>query len=186
MFEQTSFDEGVALGGLRSKEEIKILISYVLKKIDQPVLRERICDFLIEDSIANYFEINQAISEMIEDEALLCRLDENGSETVTLMGKAYFRIDEVDNLIPKSIRHKALAAATRILNRERIEKSSNVSVEKVKDGFLVSFGIDDEGETLFRMSVFVTDELQVETVKKNWFDKAAAIYSSVMSELTLD
>ena len=47
-------------------------------------------------------------------------------------------------------------------------------------------GIDDEGETLFRMSVFVTDELQVETVKKNWFDKAAAIYSSVMSELTLD
>ena len=186
MFEQTSFDEGVALGGLRSKEEIKILISYVLKKIDQPVLRERICDFLIEDRIANYFEINQAISEMIEDEALLCRLDENGSETVTLMGKAYFRIDEVDNLIPKSIRHKALAAATRILNREKIEKSSNVSVEKVKDGFLVSFGIDDEGETLFRMSVFVTDELQVETVKKNWFDKAAAIYSSVMSELTLD
>ena len=186
MFEQNSFGEGVALGGLRSKEEIKLLISYLLKKLDTSVSREKISDFLIEDSIANYFEINQSLSEMIEDGVLLCKLDDEGEETVALMGKTYFRIEEVENLIPRSIRQKALAAATKILNREKVEKDSNITVENVRDGFLVNFELAEEGDTLFRLSVFVADSAQVELVKRNFCDKAAKIYSSVISELTLD
>lgn len=183
--ELDSFSEGIAPGGLRSKNEIKLLVSYLLKKIDMPISRMKICDIIQEYNIANYFEINQAITEMINNDVLLCK-ENDGVETLLLMGKSYFEIEQVENMIPRTIREKALAAATKIINRERLEKQNNITVEPVKDGYLVTFEVKDDDEILFKMSVFVTDNSQVELVKRNFCDHVVDIYSNVMSALTIE
>lgn len=182
-----SFSDGISPGGLYDKKDIKLLISYLLKKLDIPISRMKICDILQEYNIANYFEINQSISEMLDSGVLLKKdCESDGEELLLLMGKSYAEMSLIENKIPKSIKQKALSAATKILNREKIEKQNSIEVEKKKDGYLVSFDISDEDETLFKMSVFVVDSSQVEIVKKNFCDHAADIYSDVMSKLTME
>ena len=70
--DQNTFSEGIAPGGLRQKTEIRLLVCYLLKKFDKKITRSKINEILQENSIANYFEVNQAISELIRDGRVLC------------------------------------------------------------------------------------------------------------------
>ena len=62
-FEYDAFDEGIEPGGLRSRNEIKVLVCYLLKSIEQPISKQLINEILQENSLANYFEINQAYGQ---------------------------------------------------------------------------------------------------------------------------
>ena len=61
--EYDAFDEGIEPGGLRSRNEIKVLVCYLLKSIEQPISKQLINEILQENSLANYFEINQAYGQ---------------------------------------------------------------------------------------------------------------------------
>ena len=185
MFEQDSFGAGVVPGGLRSREEIKLLVSYILGKLDTELSRMLLCDILLEDGIANYFEINQAVTEMINSGVLLCKLDDDGEEVLSLMGSAYFEIGDIEGLIPRTVREKALISAKKLINRERIERLSEITVTEAEGGYLVNFEIGDSGEALFKLSVFVTDLAQLENAKRNFCDRAADIYSAVTAILEI-
>lgn len=63
--EYDAFDEGIEPGGLRSRNEIKVLVCYLLKSIEQPISKQLINEILQENSLANYFEINQAVSDLV-------------------------------------------------------------------------------------------------------------------------
>ena len=64
--EYDAFDEGIEPGGLRSRNEIKVLICYLLKSIEQPISKQLINEILQENGLANYFEINQAVSDLVK------------------------------------------------------------------------------------------------------------------------
>ena len=64
--EQQAFSEGIAPGGLRAQNEIKLLVCYLLKSLDRPLSRVQINEILQEYPIANYFEVNQAISDLVK------------------------------------------------------------------------------------------------------------------------
>ena len=64
--EYDAFDEGIEPGGLRSRNEIKVLICYLLKSIDQPISKQLINEILQENGLANYFEINQAVIDLVK------------------------------------------------------------------------------------------------------------------------
>ena len=51
-----TFDEGINPGGMRSKNEIRILICYLIKSVKAPVSKELILESLQKDGLANYFE----------------------------------------------------------------------------------------------------------------------------------
>ena len=58
-----AFSQGVKPGGLRSRNEIKILICYIICKIDSGITKEQLNEILSSEGLANYFEVNQALSE---------------------------------------------------------------------------------------------------------------------------
>ena len=55
-----AFTGGVADGGLRTKNDIKILICYMLATLDAPFSKNDMIRVLQETALANYFEINDA------------------------------------------------------------------------------------------------------------------------------
>lgn len=59
-----AFNGGVEPGGLRSKDEIRILICYLLASVGDPLSREDIISIVRDNGLANYFETVDAISEM--------------------------------------------------------------------------------------------------------------------------
>lgn len=183
--EQSTFGEGIAPGGLREKSEIKLLICYLLKKLDAPVSRSKINEILQDNSIANYFVINEAISDLIKNGRLICEL-ENGEEVLTITQQAVFDVSQIEKSIPRSIREKAVNSAFRIFARDRAERESKVEVTELDHGYHVSFTLEDVGTQLLKLTVYVSDRSQVELVKRNFYDKAASIYSDIISSLTVE
>ena len=62
-----TFDEGIAPGGLRSKNEIKILICYLFNTVDDKMSQSLVVEAIRADELANFFEIVVAFEELIAD-----------------------------------------------------------------------------------------------------------------------
>ena len=70
--------------------------------------------------------------------------------------------------------------------RERIKKESSVTVEPHGEGYHVTFAVSDMGSELLKVTVYVTDERQIEIVKRNFYQSAVDIYSDLISSLTVE
>lgn len=180
-----SFSEGVAPGGLKDRAEIKLLICYLLKNLDRSLTRTQINEILQDYNIANYFEINGAISELISGGQVSTQLVD-GDEEITLTAKMEHHVRLIERDLPKSVREKAVKSALKILTRERIERESKVEIEALDHGYHITFTVMDMETELLKITIYVADERQIEIVKKNFYNNAVSIYSNVISSLTVE
>ncbi len=183
--ENNTFSEGIAPGGLRDRAEIKLLVCYLLKTLDKSLSRTQINEILQEYKIANYFEVNQALSELISGGQVTSEIC-NGDEEITITGKAILDVANIERSLPKVVREKAVSSALKILKRERIKKESRVEVTELEEGYHVHFTVYDMDTELLKLTVFVCDQRQIEIVKNNFFNNAVTIYSDVISLLTVE
>ena len=73
-----AFTEGIEPGGLRNRNEIKTLICYLVSHLDTPITKGQLNNIICEEGLANYFELNQALSEVIENGNIhIAKADEN-------------------------------------------------------------------------------------------------------------
>lgn len=179
------FNEGIEPGGLREKSEIKLLICYLLKRLDRPVTKTRLNEIMQEHYLANYFEANQAISELLHSGQITADIGDD-DELLTLTPAYSFTIATIEKSLPRSVREKAMEAALRLFARERSESENKVTIEPVGSGFNVTFTICDGETELMRLTVFVADEAQAQTVKRNFLEDPAGLYSGIISSLTID
>ena len=180
-----TFSEGIAPGGLRDKAQIRLLVCYLLKTLDKSLTRTQINEILQEYSVANYFEVNGAISELISANQIISELVD-GDELITITGHAEISTGNIERSIPKSVREKSINAALKILERERVMKESKVEVTPLEHGFHVTFIVMDVDTELLKVTVYVADESQVEMVKRNFYNNAITVYSDVISSLTVN
>ncbi len=66
-----TFDEGIALGGLRSKHEIKVLMCYLFNSVKDKMSESVITEAIREYELANFFEVKAAFDELKRSENLL-------------------------------------------------------------------------------------------------------------------
>ncbi len=180
-----SFSEGIAPGGLHQQPEIKLLVCYLLKTLKKPLSRTQINEILCEHQIANYFEANSAVSELVASGQILSETAD-GDEILTITTKALLEVSAIERSLPRTIREKAVEAALKILKRDKIKKESKVSVEKLEAGFHVTLCVEEMGTELLKITVYVADERQIEIVKNNFFNNAADVYSNIISTLTVE
>ena len=181
-----TFSEGIAPGGLRDKAQIKLLVCYLLKTLDKSLTRTQINEILQEYKIANYFEVNQALSELVSGGQVTAGVCDDGDEEITITGKSMIDVANIERTIPRSIREKAVNAALKILARERIKRESRVEVTPLDHGYHVHFTVSDMDTELLKVTIYVSDERQIEIVKNNFLDNAVTLYSDVISLLAVE
>ena len=97
-----AWSEGVEPGGLRNKDEIKMLICYLLKTIDQPISMEQIGNIMQDQGIANYFEAMDAVSDLISNGSISSEfVEEKQILSATEIGKSAVEVVEAANRPPK-------------------------------------------------------------------------------------
>ncbi len=183
--DNSTFCEGIAPGGLREQPEIKLLICYLLKTLDKALTRTQINEILQEYRIANYFEVNGAISELVNGGQVTSEIAD-GDEVISITSKSKLDVARIERSLPKSIREKAVKSALKILTRDRIKKESKVDIQKLEHGYHVTFTILDVETELLKITLYVADERQIEIVKENFFNNAVGIYSNILSSLTVE
>lgn len=82
--EYNTFTAGVGPGGLRTKNDICVLLCYLLASVSAPLKQEDILAILQEYDLANYFEVMDAISDLLEKGLIVRQKD---AVTVTKEGR---------------------------------------------------------------------------------------------------
>ena len=176
-----TFDDGIEPGGLRTRHEIKLLVCYLLSNVDEKITRSQLCEIALDKGLANYFEINQAVSELIENGSVVSDFIECEEYlSVTQKGRESTKTLEVQ--LPRSVREKAINAAKKMLTLAKRKRENKVEVEKLENGgYHVTFTMEE----MMKLTIYVADEMQVETVTNNFYDDPIKLYSGIIASLTV-
>lgn len=179
-------DENVS--GLRSTEKIRIIICYILKNVESPLSRDNLQSALYDNGIANYFEISQAIDNLLDVGAV-----EIIDNTLTLNSKGEQIARDLNDELSIFIKNKAIRAAKLTAVYERRKKENDISIAKLDDKkyrlditLLSGLGDSEKTDELMKVSVFVTDSLQAETMKTTFLNNPVRLYEKVIEALTED
>ncbi len=180
-----AFDAGIELGGLRNRDDIRLLVCYLLKSVDAPMTRQMLNEAMQEDGLANYFEVGQAIEELLKTGNITADiLDENEVITVTPKGREAAEL--LQTSLPRTVREKAVNSAIRLTTRAKIERENKIEVRKEENGgYTITFTLFDRDTELMKLSVYVSDSLQLEQVKQNFINDPVKVYSSIITSLSV-
>lgn len=177
-----AFTAGVEPGGLRTQNDIKILICYLLDSIDSALSIDDLTKILQEKSLANYFEIIEAVNSLIEKNCIT--VEDDGFCSICEKGRKI--AETLDTTLPLSVRDKALSAAVATLSYARNERENRVDIIPWTKGFQVICHVSGGDLDLMQISLYVPDEKQAKMVKENFHNNPAKIYETLLKSLTSD
>lgn len=187
-FKLDAFPVDDTTGGIRSTEKIRIIICYILKNIGTPLTRDYIQSALYDNGIANYFEISQAIDNLIDVGAVDCN-----DNILTLNDKGRQIARDLKDELSLYIKNKAIRAVQLTLIYERRKKENEISISKVGENkyrldiTLLSGVADSENkDELMNVSVYVSDSFQAETMKTTFLNNPVRLYQKIIEALTED
>jgi len=161
----------------------KLIILYMLDKVDFPLTNAQITDFILEKDYTNYFNIQQSISEL---------KDTNLITSETIRNSSYFKITDTgretvhffDNDISEAIRNDI----DKFLHENKYELREEVSIlanyyEKKKDEFIATCYVQEQGSKLVEVNLSVSTEEEAQTICNNWKSKSQDVYAFLIKTL---
>lgn len=173
-----AFSGGVSLGGLRNTTQIKVLITYLVSRIGEPMKSSMIIEALQVHELANYFETTQALDDLIESGNLSL-----SDELVYLTPKGALSVDELSKELPHSVKETALADAMKLMLLEKRESENTVDIKKNENGYYVTIKVIYKEESLMELTVYAADFEQAEQIKHNFLKNPSHVYSTVAASL---
>ena len=183
--EYDAFDAGIELGGLRNRDDIRLLVCYLLKSVDSPMTRQMLNEAMQEDGLANYFEVGQAIEELLKTANITADIV-GDDEVLTVTQKGREAAGMLQTSLPRTVRERAVNAAIRLITKARVERENKIEVVKEENGgYTITFTLFDKNTQFMKLSVYVVDSLQLEQVKQNFINDPVKVYSTIITSLTV-
>lgn len=176
-----AFTEGIEPGGLRNRNEIKTLICYLVSHLDTPITKGQLNDIICEEGLANYFELNQALSEVIENGNIQAADSDDPELYITEIGKQNTQTLEKD--LPYTVRENALNAAVRLQTRLRREREHRIEITRLEKGCNITMSVLDGEDELMTVTIFVADYEQALSVKEKFLSDPVNVYSNIVALL---
>ncbi len=131
-----TFDEGISLGGMRSKTEIRTLICYMYKSVGSPMSKETIINALMEKGLANYFEVSASFDDLLRNGNIALVDEEKGLYFIT--GNGRMIATQLEDTLAPTVRERATECALALLKREQVESENKVTITKCENGYNVN------------------------------------------------
>lgn len=177
-----TFDEGISLGGVRSKTEIRTLICYMFDKVNTPMKKETVISALQQKGLANYFESSSCFDDLLSHKNLVVADEEKQLYTLTDAGKMIAK--QLEDTLALTVKEKALECTLYLLEKERVEKENVVTIEKIDNGYNVHCSISGGDMELMKFSIYVPDINLARIVRKNFHKKPQLMYNVMIAMLT--
>ncbi len=168
------------LGFIHDMLDVKILILFVMARLEYPVSIQQIYELCCQDDYLSYFDVCTAVPQMTQSGHL--QAADNDCYEITEKGRADGALTE--DSIMFSVRCRAENAVARF-NRQ-IRRSSYVKTRvKARESgdFSVMMTLDDDHGNLMTMELMAPDQRQAVRLAKLLEKKADTIYNMTMTEL---
>lgn len=181
-----AIDEGVEPGGMRSKNDIKILICYLFYSIGEKLTREMIIEAIQKESLANYFETTVAFDDLVMSHHLTEAGIDDGEIYYILSESGRIIATQLNSTLADKAKDKAFSCAIKLLREKKITKENNAEIVKTDNGFRVDFTISGGDMELMSFSMYAPDMQQALIMKKSFYNNPATIYKTMLALLTED
>lgn len=180
--EQNAFMGGVEPGGLWNKNDIRILLCFILLNAGGPLSGEDLSAITQSKGLANYFEVGDALSALKKQGNV--EEDRQGRYSVTASGREIAQ--SLNDTLPLSVRDKAMEAALRLSAEIKVRRETQVNIRETDKGFLVECHISDGQMDLMTLSLYAPDRAQAALLEKNFYRGPQNLYRLVLAQLTGD
>lgn len=191
-FKLDAFPVDDTVGGIRSTEKIKIIICYILANTKNRLTRSSVQSALYDNGIANYFEISQAIDDLIRVGAVE-QTDDSSEAELSVNDKGIQIAKDLEGELSVYIKNKAVRATSLTAVYERRQRENDIVITKIHDkrfrlDITLHSGLDADGsdDELMKLSVYVTDQLQAQSMKQSFINNPVKLYEKVIEGLTDD
>ncbi len=180
--EYDTFTAGVGPGGLRTKNDIRVLLCYLLSSVGAPLKQEDILSILQQYDLANYFEIMDALSDLQKKGLLSVEEGNSGLVNIEPLGREV--ANQLDVTLPISIREKTVAAAMNLLARAKREQENRVEIKKNEKGYSVTCHVSDGEMDLMTFTLYAPDLYQARMIKRNFHREPGIVYRVMLAAVT--
>lgn len=177
-----TFDEGISLGGMRSKTEIRTLICYMFKSVGSPMSRDMIVNALMEKGLANYFETCASFDDLLRNGNIEQTDEEKGLYFITPNGDLI--ATQLEDTLAPTVKERAVECVLSLLKRAQIESDNKVTITKIENGYNVTCRISGGDMDLLSFTLYVPDITQARMIRKNFYKNPDMFYSVMIAMLT--
>ena len=171
------------LGFIHDMMDVKVLILYVMSRVNYPVTVQQIYELCYQDECLSYFDVCTAVPEMVASNHL-SPLEDDTYE-ITPKGKEAGALTQ--DSVAFSVRQRAENAVNKF-NRQ-IRRSSYVKTQVIpreSGDFSVIMALDDEMGNLMTLELMAPNQRQAVRLGRLFEKKAEIIYNLTMNELLDD
>lgn len=161
----------------------KLIVLYMLDRVDYPITRAQIFEFILEKEYSNYFTLTQAIYELTEDgfiesnpthSSTLLTLTEDGRNTLS-----FFK-----NRISEGIRNDI----TKYFEEKRMEIANDASLltnyYRTSGGdYVADLTAREHSSDLVNIKINMPTEESARAICDHWKEQSSDIYSFLLEKL---
>ena len=165
--------------------ENKVLILYILNKIDRPISNDELFQLVLSIEEMNYFYFQQFLLDLLENKYIETYQEEHSEQIYRLTTRGRETLELTKDLIPGIIKLKIDHTIKGELE-EIEEKISIVSefVPKSEKDFTVTCKLIERNKTIFEVATFASSREQAKAISDNWKEHAVTIYPKIIQLLT--
>lgn len=197
------------LGSSKEIVQNKLIIMYILQKLDMPVSNNALTKIILEMHLMNWFVLQQCLNELCEGKMVSVAKDvqyagsasekatdasasagaghEGSSDSYTLTDAGRKTLQYLVTKIPSGIR-KRLDSTIPAARREIVEDLLITAeyIPESEDKYLVICKMREKDFPLIELKATVGTKKDALSVCENWKKHSSAIYSEIIGSLTMD
>ena len=163
--------------------DVKVLVLYVMDRVMYPVDLQKIYELTFQDDKLSYFDLAQAVPEMVASGHL--QEVEGERYVITEKGKDANAVTEDSIAYPVMLR--AQTAVEQFNRQTRRSAFVDASHTRLENGeYSVTMTLSDEHGELFRLSLTAPSQKHAHRLAKAFKDKAELVYRDIMNRLLTD
>ena len=170
--------------------EKKLLILYLINRMEVSMSRAQITDFVMTKEFMDYFTLEQTLSVMMEQgllEATQVNAQDVNSTRYTVSNEGLKNLEFFENHIPRTAR--LLINQYIIDNRGKIkrdyESTANYFPNIEHEDFQVKCGVYEDKRVLLEITVSVDTREQAKLIQANWRNDSSGRYQKIIDALTM-
>lgn len=161
----------------------KLIVLFILDKVDFPLTNAQMTGFILDKEYTNFFNIQQAISELKEAELVtaetirnstLYKITDTGRETLTFFG------DDISDAIKKDI--ISYLKESKYDLRQEVSLLADYYPAK-KNEYIAHCVAKERNSNMIELSLNVPSEELAISICNNWREKSQEVYAFLMKTL---
>lgn len=169
---------------MRTKNDVKILLCYILKCIAVPISKTSLELLFQNTALANFFEVGDALSSLNDAGLLSVTGGDDGDVYYSLTDEGVYASDNLETDIPLSTRRLAVNAALEIIAKEKTKRYTEAKIEKLNKGYHVILSIKDGDTVMMQTVLYAADSIQANAVCDSFTADPSKLYSGIIDILT--